>query len=64
MIVLFILLLPLMIIWETAKNLKYHHRPPWGNLGRVFCALQALQRVRPCPYTPQQLPAACAPSYG
>ena len=37
---------------------------PWSNQGRVFCVLQALQRVRPCPYTPQQLPAACAPFYG
>lgn len=37
---------------------------PWSNPGRVFCALQALQRVRPCPYTPQQLPAACVAFYG
>lgn len=32
--------------------------------GGLFHALQAVQRVRPCPYTPQQLPAACVASYG
>ena len=64
LIILFILLLPIMIIWETAKNLEYRSFRPWSIRGRFFCALQALQRVRPCPYTPRQLPAACVASYG
>lgn len=38
-----------------------HHPPRYG---AGFFALQSLQRVRPYPYTPQQLPAACVASYG
>ena len=36
----------------------------WLIRGGLFHALHGLQRVRPCPYTPRQLPTACMASYG